>query len=229
MYALQDTHTIVLSLKTHFFKNKSKIIHYGIEIESFPNSYNKNNEKKYFKGRKFPIIAMIGSLWKNQEELIRITPILKKEFPDITVALIGSGSEQQKNKLLKLAEKLNVNENITITGQIDRHFLVTYIFQDIDLLVSTYKNEGFGIIYLEAIASYIPVVAYKSGGIPEIIEKGGGFLVNGSERNLALKIIQILKDKDFRHSLSLLGKSNVENNFSLNNMAENFIRFYKGL
>jgi len=78
-------------------------------------------------------------------------------------------------------------------------------------------TEQFGYALVEAMASGIPVVASKSGAIPEVVKSNeNGFLVKpGDPVDLAEKIIKLLEDDSLRESLGRKARLIVEDNYSL--------------
>jgi len=206
-------------------REKSTVIRYGITIPDVDAAGKlvRERPRKYFTERKFPIIAMVGELWKNQEELVDVGRILVEKFPEITIAFIGGYEESRP-----LTEKINASgcpERFIWTGRLDRK-LIPDVFFDLDLSVSTHRNEGFGIVHIESLAGLTPVVAYNSGGLVEIIRKGGGVLVDGGPGEFAAAVIDLLGDDDRRFRLGVEGRRVVEDNFSVDAMGRQNLEFY---
>ncbi len=111
----------------------TSIIHYGIELPPLQDDKSDiNRERRILKGRKYPVIGMVGELWKNQEELIDATVALKEVFPDITVAIVGGGGTEHLEK--KIAE-YGLEKNVVLPGRIPRN-QIPDLFYDFDLSVS---------------------------------------------------------------------------------------------
>jgi glycosyltransferase involved in cell wall biosynthesis len=73
---------------------------------------------------------------------------------------------------------------------------------DLDLSVSTFHNEGFGLIHLESLAAGTPVVAYQEGGQVDILSgEEAGILVDGGIADFAAGIIALLKYHDRRFAM----------------------------
>ena len=147
-------------------RDRIKVIHYGIQLpdSNIDEKLNKLRLRKFFPDRHFPIIGMAGELWKNQEELVEATRILKESYPEITVAIVGSGYQGTVDKLNAMIKEYGLEKNVVLTGRVARSDMPR-IFSDFDLSVSTHRNEGFGIVHLESLASLTPVVAYNAGGL----------------------------------------------------------------
>ena len=85
-----------------------------------------------------------------------------------------------------------------------------------DLLVHPAEREGLGIALLEAQAAGVPVVAMRAGGMPEAVADGeSGALVNpGDSRELARRMIRLLRDAELRQQLGAGGRRHVAEHFS---------------
>jgi glycosyltransferase involved in cell wall biosynthesis len=209
---------------------KIRIIHYGIELcdADSGEKFEKDRKRRFFKDRCFPIIGMTGELWKNQEELVDAAVHLRKAFPDITLAIVGGGSEEQFERIRESICSKGLEGNFILTGKVDRRLIPDILF-DLDLSLSTHRNEGFGIVHIESLASRTPVVAYNSGGLVEIITKGGGILVNGTTEDLAKAVASLLSDDDKRFTLGREGRKVVEQNFSLEKMSLDHLNYYQNM
>jgi L-malate glycosyltransferase len=203
-----------------------EIIHYGIRLPDADEAAKsvRNRPRRYFRDRGFPIIGMVGELWKNQEELVDATPMMLEAFPDLTVAFIGGFGESAS--LNERIARLGLQRHFVLTGRLPRA-LIPDVFHDLDLSVSTHRNEGFGIVHIESMASLTPVVAYNSGGLVEILRKGGGMLVDGGTRGFARAVTDLLADDARRHGMGLEGRRVVEDHFSIDAMGRNHLRFYQ--
>lgn len=209
-------------------KDKTRIIHYGIKTWNVDvdAKANLDRKRKYFTDRKFPIIGMVGELWKNQEELIDVARDLVKTFPTITVALVGSGYDAKIEDIKRKIASLNLEDNFVLTGRVDRSMMPD-IFHDFDLSVSTHRNEGFGIVHLESLAACTPVVAYNSGGLVEILNNGGGVLVEGGMEDFAKAVTKLLADDASRERLGMEGRKVVEHFFTIEQMASSHFNYYR--
>jgi glycosyltransferase involved in cell wall biosynthesis len=209
-------------------RNKTSVINYGITLPSADPASKliRERPRKFFHGRGFPIIGMVGELWKNQEELVAVAPHLMERFPGITIAIIGGyeGGDSLRQKIAAAG----LEAHFVLTGRVARE-LIPDVFFDLDLSVSTHRNEGFGIVHIESLASYTPVVAYNSGGLVEILREGGGVLVDGGTNEFAAAIIDLLVNDERRWALGREGRRVVEENFSADAMGQKHLAFYRRL
>lgn len=177
-----------------------------------------------------PIIGMVGAFWKNQQELIRMTPVLLKEFPDLIILLIGPTEfKNLVEPIQHMITEMKLDDHVIFTGKIPRDELY-HVYEDLSLSVSTHRNEGFGLVHIESLAMGTPIVAYNCGGIKDILGAGEiGTAVDGSENEFARAIIDLLKNREKRKYFGENGKELVNNYFSIIKMGNRFHDFYKGV
>ena len=211
-------------------ETRSAVIYHGINVHAvdIKEKLNPNRERKFFKGRGFPLIGMIGEMRKNQTELIDAAFHLKKKLKNFTIALVGRGNDDEIKSLQEKIDRLGLSENFLFTGRVDRS-LIPDVLYDFDITVTTNRDEPFGIVHIESLASCTPLVAYNSGGPVEILEQGGGILVDGGPEEMAEKIYTALSDHELRKSLGRAGRAAVENYFSIDSMGQQHYKFYEAV
>jgi glycosyltransferase involved in cell wall biosynthesis len=129
------------------------------------------------------------------------------EKRELTLDIIGEGEESYKDELKTLIRKLKLDGIVRFKGHI-KYALILKEYQNCDiLLVPSIWEEPFGIILLEAMSQGLPVIASRTGGIPEIIEDGtSGLLVppNDSEK-LTEAIIKLIDNPSLYEEISTKG------------------------
>lgn len=142
-----------------------------------------------------------------------------KAIPDTFYVIVGDGSDRKR--LEDLALEKNVSENIIFAGRIPNDLLPSY-YNASDLFILPSLQEGFGIVFLEAMFYRKPCVGAKAGGIPEVIIDGEtGFLAKADDKHSVSEcLIKLLNDNGLREKM---GKSGLER---LN--VEFFFKAYKG-
>ena len=201
-------------------------MHNEVPEEKFTN----DRQRRYFRETGFPLIGMVGAFFKNQCELIEIIPALKQQFPDVTVALVGDDSDfGLSGPVRALAQRMGVDENVIFTGKVP-HDRMADIFYDLDLSVSTFRNEGFGLVHLESLAAGTPVVCYNEGGQVDIFASNEiGVLVDGGPGDFVTAVQQLLKDDEHRFAMGRRGVELVREKFSLEAMGQNYMDFFARL
>jgi len=136
--------------------------------------------------------------------LIKALGSLKDRF-EFTLLLLGDFFKPEDEPAhLKFISDHGLDKRTVITGKIPNDAMADYL-QLFDLLVfPSLYSEGCPLSMLEGMALAKPVIASATGAIPEIIrDRENGLLVDpGSSEQIAAAIVELLEDKDFRHSLA---------------------------
>jgi phosphatidylinositol alpha-1,6-mannosyltransferase len=121
---------------------------------------------------------------KGQDTLIRALPLVRRRVPDAVLLLVGGGPD--RDRLAALATSVGVADHVVLTGGVPSEELPAhYAAGDVFAMPSRTRGRGldveaFGLVYLEASATGLPVVAGRSGGAPETVRDGvTGLVVDG--------------------------------------------------
>jgi phosphatidyl-myo-inositol dimannoside synthase len=149
-----------------------------------------------------PVVVCVSRLVtrKGQDTLIRAWPAVRAAGGDPVLLLVGSGPADRK--LHRLARQLGVSRSVRFTGQVPAADLPSYYGAgDVFAMPCRTRRggldvEGLGIVYLEASATGLPVIAGDSGGAPDAVIHGEtGYVVPGrSVGAAASRLIQLLAD-----------------------------------
>ncbi|MFZ0232842.1 MAG: glycosyltransferase, partial [Candidatus Acidiferrales bacterium] len=129
---------------------------------------------------------------------------LRTRFPDLNLAMVGGGDDL--SRLKKLALGLNVSDAVHFLEGISRRELgACYSHADIFALPST--GEGFGFVFLEAMAFAKPLVGAQAGGATDLVADGvNGLLVPPHDPPaLAQALERLLRDESLRANLGRKG------------------------
>jgi len=150
------------------------------------------------------VISLIGRIspWKGQDVFIKASSIVDRTFGKVRFLIVGDalfGEEEYKNHLFDLVKDLDVRDKIIFTGYRDD---IGNILSISDIVVHTStKEEPFGRIVIEAMASGKPVIATTRGGHREIMTAKMGMLIEPNDtRLLAEKISFLLSDSQAAES-----------------------------
>lgn len=133
-----------------------------------------------------PVVVCVSRLMprKGQDTLVRALPELRRRVPDAALLLVGGGPHRQT--LHKLVTETGMGEHVVITGSVPFATLPAhYAAGDVFAMPCRTRHlgldvEGLGIVYLEASAVGLPVVAGRSGGAPDAVLPGvTGEVVDG--------------------------------------------------
>jgi glycosyltransferase involved in cell wall biosynthesis len=143
------------------------------------------------------LLVTVGRLVKRKavHQLIAVMGGLKQER--VKLVIIGTGPEEPNLK--EEAAKRGVGDRILFMGQVDEaeKFRVLHMC---DLYVSTSQHEGFGLVFLEAMACGLPVVCYGFGGQTDFLEDGKtGYLIDLNDRTYFLnRCLLLIRDPERR-------------------------------
>ena len=209
----KETQTSLQKLKIGK-KLKWIVIHLGIPVTS--SSFlplNTGDKLKLLWVGRFTDIKDPAYAVKVIEELERLSP------GKFELNMVGGG------ELFETIKKSAQNLPITFSGWIDKPFENSGHF---DLLMLTSKNEGMGLVMLEAANYRKPTVARSVGGVGEFIANGvNGLLINGGPVEMADRI-KSLKIED----ITKMGEASyqvVVEDFTDKVMANNYLNLYKSL
>jgi glycosyltransferase involved in cell wall biosynthesis len=151
-----------------------------------------------------------------------------KEFPALCVAIVGGEGQANFSQLRSRIAACGLERNFELVPRIPRS-TIPDVFYDFDLSVSTHRNEGFGIVHIESLAAGTPVVAYRAGGLVEILEKGGSTLVDGGVAEFAQAVGQLLRNPEERVRLAEEGRRVAESGFSIEAMGRKHFEYYRAI
>lgn len=162
---------------------------------------------------------------KGQDVLIRALPLIRRTIPDAVLVIVGGGPYAEK--LHALATRTGVADHVIFTGSVPAEELSAYHnIADVFAMPSRTRGggldvEGLGIVYLEASATGVPVVAGLSGGAPETVVEGvTGTTVDGTDVDaVAMAILSILGDRATAAEIGAAGRRFVVDNWQWSQMA----------
>jgi phosphatidylinositol alpha-1,6-mannosyltransferase len=166
--------------------------------------------------------------YKGMDTLITALPRLLMEWPDVQLVAVGEGDDQEW--LEQIADGRGVLRHV--------HFLsgLTYpeiaaCYQACEIFALPSRGEGFGLVYLEAMACGKPVIGGAHGGAPEVIDDGKtGYLVqHGDAGQLATSLDALLADPALGREMGARGRERVEREFRFNIFAKSLKKILRDL
>jgi glycosyltransferase involved in cell wall biosynthesis len=157
-----------------------------------------------------PTVLAVARMYprKRLEDLLRAAAILRARIPAARVRIVGEGPESARLRALHLG--LGLGDTVTFLGDISRQALaVEYVGADCFCLPTV--QEGFGLVFAEAMAAGLPVVACRAAAVPEIVaDRRTGLLVNPrAPEELAMALETLLTDRELRAELGAAGAARV--------------------
>ena len=169
-----------------------------------------------------PVVTCVSRLVprKGQDVLIEAWPRVQSRVPGAHLLLVGTGPAAEK--LRRRVEALGLEAAVTLTGEVPWSELPAhYAAGDVFAMPCRTRwagmdVEGLGIVYLEAQACGVPVVAGRSGGAPETVLDGEtGIVVDGaSARAVADAVVELLRDPVRRAAMGDHARRFVEDSWS---------------
>ncbi|MFX1466707.1 MAG: glycosyltransferase family 4 protein, partial [Promethearchaeota archaeon] len=206
------------------------VIPYGVNTDLFNPNKRKNSKRKEFDWKNSKIILSVGRLIKRKgyEYLLNAIPKVLRDFPESLFVIVGDGPE--RTHLTQLINKLEINDNVLFLGNVSNENLPE-IYANSDLFILPSLHEGLGIVYLEAMASGLPIITTNSGGMRDLINSGQtGMLIEpkNSDR-IAESINVLLSDEKLARYLANNGRTLVERKYSWSQTAIKYMRVYESV
>jgi phosphatidylinositol alpha-1,6-mannosyltransferase len=165
-----------------------------------------------------PVVVCVSRLVprKGQDTLLRAWPAVQQAVPDAALLLVGGGPDAAR--LERLARDLGVDRDVVLTGPVPYAELPDH-YRAGDAFAMPCRSrrgglevEGLGMVYLEAAACGLPVVAGDSGGAPEAVVHGRtGWVVPGvSVSETAARVAGLLADRSAARAMGAAGRAWVE-------------------
>lgn len=155
--------------------------------------------KRYGLAANQPVILTIARLagaerYKGYDQLLRALPLVREQFPNIRYVLGGRGADRPRTEAL--IRDLGVSANVTLAGYVPDYELRSH-YNLCDLFAMPSKGEGFGIVFLEALACGKPVLAGNKDGSADAVLNGAiGVLIDPDNiPEIANALIAILSRK----------------------------------
>jgi glycosyltransferase involved in cell wall biosynthesis len=199
-------------------QTKLKIVHNGIQMNTFNKTQPKsNNRSEFIIGTACRLVPI-----KNIAFLINIAVSLKGS--NLRIKIAGDGP--LRKTLEAQCKETKTTEIIEFCGNI---IDMATFYNSIDIFVNSSLHEGIPMTVLEAMSNHLPVVAPAIGGIPEIIEDNvSGFLVQPYDSPAFIEcIMKLSTNSELCVHMGHNARKRVEENFSISVCADQYYNLYK--
>jgi glycosyltransferase involved in cell wall biosynthesis len=204
---------------------KLEVVHNGIDLELFSDRKTDYwDDIPALKNAK-PLLGVVGYFYKNQEELIELLPAIRNELPDVKLLIIG----HDESKIQMLEERVKVEgvtDAVYFSGEIP-HDRIGDALASLDLNISAFRREGFGLTVIEGMAVGTPFVGYNAGGYSEIVEQGVNGILVDTRDDLRDAIIRLAGSHDVLNSMGRTARNIVRERFSIFRMVSDYESIYR--
>jgi glycosyltransferase involved in cell wall biosynthesis len=177
-----------------------------------------------------PLVVSVSRLFKEKgtAELLRAMALVRKEIPDVRLVVVGQdvtgGSFMRE--LQTIIDEEQLHGCVTFVGQ--RSDVVRFMAAA-DVFAMPSSEEPFGIVFAEAMAMELPVVALNNGGTPEVVphERAGLLSDRGDVKALAVNLTTILRDAELRSQMGAYGREEVKKRFTVEQLADAMGEIYE--
>jgi glycosyltransferase involved in cell wall biosynthesis len=165
---------------------------------------------------------------KHVADLLRAMVLVRAAVPGARALIVGDGPEHAA--LRQLHAELGLGAAVQLLGAVPDDEAVMRMYRQADVFCLPSVQEGFGIVFLEAMASGLPVVATRATAIPEVVPNGraGDLVTPGSVPELAQALVGLLQDPQRRAAYRAFGEAYVAR-FDWDRVAETFERVVESL
>lgn len=227
-----------ITVNSHFMKNRlSQLVPHlqRVEVLPLPPAMEVPPQDRWPTRDPFHIL-FVGRFitLKGGDILLKAFQQVLQVEPKARLVMVGSGP--QESYWRTLAQNLGVAERVTFRGRIPPERLADEYPRAAVVAVPSYEistgqTEALGVVAIEAQAFGTPVVASRTGGLPEVVLHGEtGLLVPERDPNaLAQALLRIIRDPKTRTYMSQKARRHYEQNFSAQSLSQHLAQLYRSI
>jgi glycosyltransferase involved in cell wall biosynthesis len=165
---------------------------------------------------------------KGPLELVQAMATVRRQYPNLKLIIVGQGSQEFVDQLTRLIEALELGQSVTLTGYRND---VPRLMSAADIYAMPSDGEPFGLVFVEAMAVGLPVVALNNGGTPEVVVHGMTGLLSpvGDPESLVVNMLALASNADLRKALGEAGKKRARECFDGPRLANAVLQTYQYL
>ncbi len=170
-------------------------------------------------------IISVGALItrKRMDVLVRAFAKIMKKYPEARLTIIGEGPERKN--ITNLIEQMTLSGSVTLTGNLHRTRIAEYFAQSAFFVLAS-KFETFGVVYIEAMAAGLPVIATRCGGPEDFVDDASGMLVPVDDEDALAEAMDVMYNTEYdRDAITQRAKTL----FSPESVAAAIGNVYKGI
>ena len=188
-------------VKQSFLKDcPIKVIHNGIDLSVFHPCPGKFREKHGLEGKR--IILGAASIWSDKKGLDTFIELAKRLDDRYACVLVGTDDRVDQR----------LPKNILSIHRTQNQQELAEIYSDADVFFNPTKEDTYPTVNMEAIACGTPVVTYRTGGSPEIVSEGTGFVTDHDLDAAVTAIEKTIADRDAMSSRCVEASAHFDQN-----------------
>jgi glycosyltransferase involved in cell wall biosynthesis len=177
-----------------------------------------------------PLFVCVGRLSRDKgyQHAVRALALLDGKTSNARLVIVGDGEERPR--LEQLAQDLNLDGRVTFAGSQPPELVPLYLAAADAFLFPTERDEAAPLVLPQAMASALPVVASRIGGITEVLgdSRRYGILIRpGDTEALADAMRELLREDVFRRQLGEAARERVLAEYTLERMVERTLDVYR--
>jgi len=219
-----------IGCRTDFDKNFVKFINPSVNVLYAPEAMDPVFFRNNWMDNNTCSLLYVGSIIerKGVETLIKAIRIVKNQYPRVRLAMIGGGAPSYIDYLKNLGNQLEISDNFELLGFQNSETIADYHIKS-DIFVFPSLNDNSPNAVAEAMASGIPVIASRVGGIPSMIDHGKtGILVKPNEPvELGQAIVNLLGNREKLDQISYNAKAVAKERYFPSTVADIALKNYK--
>ena len=175
-----------------------------------------------------PLVGFVGRLSaeKGPDLFLRMALSVRAQHPATEFVLVGEGA--MLKQLQTFAARFGIADAVHFAGNQDD---MPAVFHELDIVVSSSLSEAMPLAVMEAMASGLPVVACKVGGIPDLVAHGvtGWLADEGDYETLATRVVELLDDPELRNAAGRAARERAVGRMGLDRSVEATMRLFAQL
>lgn len=203
---------------------KITVIPLGVDLTQF--------HPTQHKARDIKTVLYVGRLVEEKGilDLYKAFKMVERDVQRVTLRIVGTGPLE--NTIRRLIQKDCFQDTVIIEHK--SYHEMPSVYQQADVLCVPSKKiktweEQYGMVFVEAMASGVPIVSYSTGSIPLIVGNAGLLAKESNIEELSALIIQIIRAKELGKKIGTIGRERAEKLFDAKKTAYKLLKLYTSL
>ena len=203
----------------------------GIDLSHFAEKRPSAQERQEFRSKlsiseRERVILYVGRIAKEKSVGILLENFSRvaKRLPDVTLLVVGDGPE--KTRMRQLADRLGVLDRVVFAGYLQWPNQIALAYASSDLFASASHTEIHPIVYIEALATGLPIVTFSDSSIEDMVRDGENGFKYTDKARLHEGMLRILSDPVLKKEMAVQS-SRIGQEFSLTNFTKRMESVYR--